>query len=148
VQSSGRIGIFIAAASLGTVLGGYLFKRFSGASMQRWLACSLAAFGVAYLGISLAPGIQLGLPLDAMGQVGGGIMLPTLIAWSLGKYRFEHRGRGMGLWGGAFFLGAFVSPPVLSLLDKFTPGFLASIGVVGVLCLLIAGGLFWRSKLA
>ncbi len=142
VASPARISILVTIASMGTILGGYLFKRFSGASMQSMLALSLLAYGLAYIGVAWAPSVNIGLPLDALGQVGGGILLPTLIAWALGKYAFEHRGRGMGLWGGAFFLGAFASPPVLSLLNQFTPGFLASVGAVGALCLVLSALLY------
>jgi MFS family permease len=139
VQSPARISVLVTMASMGTVLGGYLFKRFAGVPMQTMLALSLLAYGVAYVGVSWAPTPAIGLPLDMLGQVGGGIMLPTLIAWSLSKYGFDHRGRGMGLWGGAFFLGAFVSPPILSVIGRVTPSFLASVGAAGALCLLTAG---------
>jgi MFS family permease len=142
VQSPARISILVTIASMGTIVGGYVFKRFTRASMQTLLTVSLLAYGLAYVGVAWAPSVTFGLPLDALGQVGGGIMLPTLIAWSLGKYAFEHRGRGMGLWGGAFFLGAFISPPALSLVGKITPGFLASVGAVGVLCLVLATVLY------
>lgn len=142
VDSPARISILVTIASMGTIVGGYLFKRFSGASMQAMLAFSLLAYGVAYVGVAYAPGVAVGLPLDALGQVGGGILLPTLIAWALGQYAFEHRGRGMGLWGGAFFLGAFVSPPALSLVGRFTSSFLHSVGIVGALCLLLSAALF------
>ena len=142
VSTPARISWIVAAASLGTIVGGYLFKRFSGASMNSMLALSLLAYGLAYIGVAWAPNVNIGLPLDALGQIGGGIMLPTLIAWALGKYAFEHRGRGMGLWGGAFFLGAFVSPPALSLVGQFTPTFLASVGAAGVLCLVLSALLY------
>lgn len=146
VESPARISILVTVASMGTIVGGYLFKRLPGAAIPSLLAFSLLAYGVAYIGVAWAPNARIGLPLDALGQVGGGIMLPTLIAWALGKYAFEHRGRGMGLWGGAFFLGAFVSPPTLSLVGRFTPGFLSSVGAVGVLCLLLAALLFVMRK--
>jgi MFS family permease len=138
VRSPGRISVLITVASMGTVLGGFLFKRYAAVPVQRMLMFSLLAYGIAYLGVSRAPNLAIGWPLDALGQIGGGILLPTLIAWSLGKYDFQHRGRGMGLWGGAFFLGAFVSPPVMTLIGYFTPSFLASVGMTGVLCLLTA----------
>ena len=146
VESPARISILVTIASMGTIVGGYAFKRFTGASMQTLLTVSLLAYGLAYVGVAWAPSVKFGLPLDALGQVGGGIMLPTLIAWSLGKYAFEYRGRGMGLWGGAFFLGAFISPPALSLVGKVTPGFLASVGAVGVLCLVLAAVLYLTRK--
>lgn len=146
IDSPARISVYVTIASMGTIVGGYLFKRYTGASMQALLAFSLLAYGCAYLGVAWAPNANVGLPLDALGQVGGGILLPTLIAWSLGKYSFEQRGRGMGLWGGAFFLGAFISPPALSLVGMFTSGFLASVGLVGGLCLLLSAALFWQSQ--
>jgi MFS family permease len=146
VDSPARISVLVTIASMGTILGGYLFKRFSSASMQSLLALSLLAYGAAYIGVAWAPNANIGLPLDALGQVGGGIMLPTLIAWALAQYSFEHRGRGMGLWGGAFFLGAFVSPPVMSLVGQLTPNFLASVGAVGALCLLLSGALLLHSR--
>lgn len=142
VESPARISILVTIASMGTIVGGYLFKCFSSASMSSMLALSLMAYGAAYLGVAWAPNVNIGLALDALGQVGGGILLPTLIAWALGQYAFEHRGRGMGLWGGAFFLGAFVSPPALSLVGRVTPDFLSSVGAVGALCLALSALLF------
>jgi hypothetical protein len=42
---------------MGTILGGYLFKRFTTLSMQSMLALSLLAYGVAYIGVARAPGV-------------------------------------------------------------------------------------------
>lgn len=138
VASPERISVLATVASLGTVLGGYLFKRLTGVSVRMLLATCLAFYGVSYIGVALAPNLALGLPLDALGQVGGGLLLPSLVTWALLHYGFEHRGRGMGLWGGAFFLGQFLSPPLVSLIGVFTPSFLASVAVIGVLCLIVA----------
>jgi len=141
VASPERISVFVTIASLGTVLGGYLFKRLSCVPVALRLACSMALYGVCYLGVAWAPGVSVGLPLDVLGQVGGGLLLPALIAWALQHYRFEHRGRGMGLWGGAFFLGQFLSPPLIALIGMRAGSFLASVAVVGALCLIAAAGL-------
>ena len=40
---------------------------------------------------------------------------PALLAWAQSKLPFEHRGRGMGIWTCAFFLGQFSSPLVVGL---------------------------------
>ncbi|WP_395406385.1 MFS transporter [Pseudoduganella sp. UC29_106] len=106
VASPERISILATVASLGTVLGGYLFKRFGQVTVTMWMAIVLAFYGVSYIGVAWAPNLVTGLPLDALGQVGGGLMLPVLVTWALQHYGFEHRGRGMGLWGGAFFLAS------------------------------------------
>ena len=138
VASPERISVLVTIASLGTVLGGYLFKRLGGVSVTLRLAASMALYGACYVGVAWAPDATVGLPLDALGQVGGGLLLPALIAWALTHYRFEHRGRGMGLWGGSFFLGQFLSAPLLTLIQGAAGTFLASVAAVGAVCLCAA----------
>nr|WP_081983690.1 MFS transporter [Massilia sp. JS1662] len=138
VASPERISVLVTIASLGTVLGGYLFKRLGGVSVTLRLAASMALYGTCYVGVAWAPDATVGLPLDALGQVGGGLLLPALIAWALTHYRFEHRGRGMGLWGGSFFLGQFLSAPLLTLIQSTAGTFLASVAAIGVACLCAA----------
>jgi hypothetical protein len=138
VASPERISVLVTIASLGTVAGGYLFKRLAGVSIALRLAVSMALYGVCYVGVAWAPNASIGLPLDALGQIGGGLLLPALIAWALQHYRFEHRGRGMGLWGGSFFLGQFLSPPLVALIGGVAGSFLASVAVVGAVCLFAA----------
>jgi MFS family permease len=138
VSSPERISVFVTIASLGTVAGGYLFKRLGRVPVALRLAAAMALYGACYVGVALAPNAAIGLPLDALGQIGGGLLLPALIAWALQHYRFEHRGRGMGLWGGSFFLGQFLSPPLMTLIGGVAGSFLASVAVVGGICLLVA----------
>jgi MFS family permease len=138
VASPERISVLVTVASLGTVLGGYLFKRLGGVPVTLRLAASMALYGACYVGVAWAPDATVGLPLDALGQVGGGLLLPALIAWALTHYRFEHRGRGMGLWGGSFFLGQFLSAPLLTLIQGAAGTFLASVAAVGAVCLCAA----------
>jgi MFS family permease len=141
VASPERISVLVTIASLGTILGGYLFKRLGGVSVTLRLAASMALYGTCYVGVAWAPNATVGLPLDALGQVGGGLLLPALIAWALTHYRFEHRGRGMGLWGGSFFLGQFLSAPLLTLIQSAAGTFLASVAAIGVACLCAAAAL-------
>jgi MFS family permease len=138
VASPERISVLVTIASLGTILGGYLFKCLGGVSVTLRLAASMVLYGACYLGVAWAPNATVGLPLDALGQVGGGLLLPALIAWALTHYRFEHRGRGMGLWGGSFFLGQFLSAPLLTLIEGAAGTFLAGVAVVGAVCLCAA----------
>ncbi|MFM6832356.1 MAG: MFS transporter, partial [Novosphingobium sp.] len=48
-------------------------------------------------------------------QLGAGILIPALALWTMSHLRAEHRGRGMGIWTAAFFLGQFVSPLLVSI---------------------------------
>ena len=48
------------------------------------------------------------------------------------------RGRGMGWWCSAFFLGQFVSPFFVTLLRGWTGSLLTTFLVCGLLCLAVA----------
>jgi MFS family permease len=135
VSNPARISLIVTLASGGTVLGGWYYKSGRARRVSRWLALSLTCYGVAYIGIAFSPDYRLGLPFDALGQFGSGFVLPALIAWALASYPFEQRGRGMGIWAACFFLGQFLSPPVMTLIAHGRLGFLDSIGVLGGLCL-------------
>lgn len=77
------------------------------------LATMLGFLGVGLAGIGLAHSVfamQLGL---AFQQTGAGMAVPALIAWAQTKFGFEHRGRGMGVWSSAFFLGQAISPQIV-----------------------------------
>lgn len=138
VASPERISVLATIASMGTVIGGLLFKRYIKVTVGKWMAVVLAFYGVSYIGVFWAPSLVTGLPLDALGQIGGGLMLPVLVTWALQHYGFEHRGRGMGLWGGAFFLGQFLSPPLVTLIGSLGFTFLGSVAVIGAVCLAVA----------
>ena len=114
VDTPARISWIVSAASMGTVIGGYVFKRMRPLPVGTMLAIVFLGFGVGYVGVALAPNWIVGAPLDAVGQFAGGIAIPTLISWALARYPLEHRGRGMGFWGAAFFLGQFLNPPVMT----------------------------------
>jgi len=148
VSTPARISWIVTLASAGTVVGGYTFKISKARAVGTMLAVTLACYGIAYLGVGLAPNYLVGLPFDAVGQFAGGYGLPTLIAWALCKYDFEHRGRGMGVWAACFFLGQFLNPPLMTLIAHGRLSFLASTAVLGEICLVaaaIAAYCGWRS---
>jgi MFS family permease len=141
VSTPARIGTIVTIASMGTVVGGYAYSRTRRRGVGMMLAIVFGCYGASYLGISLAPGYISGALFDSVGQFAGGFGLATLIAWALSKYDYQHRGRGMGVWAACFFLGQFLSPPVLTLIGRGHLSFLASVGVLGAVslgCALVA----------
>jgi len=148
VDTPARISWIVSLASMGTVIGGYTFKQMRPRPVGTMLAIVFAGFGVAYVGVALAPDWIVGAPLDAVGQFAGGMAIPTLISWALARYPLEHRGRGMGFWGAAFFLGQFLNPPVMTAIAHGRLSFMQSTGTLGLVCLAFAAVAAWRGSVA
>jgi MFS family permease len=146
VESPGRISVFTAMASIGVLLGGYFYRKVAAYGVGRVLALAFAAFAIGYVGVSQAPNYWVGLPLAMISQFGNGLVFPALLNWALGNYDFEHRGRGMGLWGSCFFIGMFVSPPLVTAIGKPIGSFLQTVGVIGMACAVVAIIAFWRAQ--
>ena len=146
VHSSATIGWVVTLASMGTVVGGWAYHRLGGRGVEALLAVSFLAYGLSYAGLAVAPNLPTGFTLDALGQFGSGVGLPALIAWALASYKPEHRARGMGLWASCLFLGQFVSPPVLTAIAHGRLSFLHSVGVLGMICLVVAAYAFVRAR--
>ncbi len=77
------------------------------------LSAFLIVIGAGMAGIGLATTVPQMVAAVVVHQIGTGMAVPTLIAWAQTKFPFEHRGRGMGLWSSAFFLGQFASPIII-----------------------------------
>jgi len=102
--------------SLFILLGSVLFRLVSRCRNVVQIATVLGLLGIGLAGIGLSHSIfpmQLAL---AVQQTGAGMAVPALIAWSQQKFGFAHRGRGMGVWTSAFFLGQAVSPLIVGRL--------------------------------
>jgi len=99
--------------SLFIMAGAALFRVVSRYSSAVQIACFLGLFALGLGGIGLArsvPAMQVAL---AVQQTAAGMAVPTLIAWAQSQFGFAHRGRGMGVWTSAFFLGQAVSPLIV-----------------------------------
>jgi MFS family permease len=138
VESPARISVIVTLASMGTAAGGFAFRNIRMRPVGILLALAFGCYGVSYIGLAWAPDYRFGLPIDAIGQFGCGFGLSVLIAWALSKYDYENRGRGMGIWGACFFLGQFLSPPLMTLIAHGRLSFLQSVGVLGAACLVFA----------
>jgi MFS family permease len=96
--------------SLFVMLGAVIFRSLSSRSNAVQLSAFLAVLGVGLAGIGIAESIPQMIAAVIVQQTGVGMAVPTLIAWAQTKFPFEHRGRGIGAWTSAFFLGQFASP--------------------------------------
>jgi len=138
VDSPARISIFVTIASVGVVLGGWVFSRMTKVSVRTRFVLIFLALAIGYTGIGLAPNAVAAVPFALVAQFANGMTIPTLIGWALGKFDFDHRGRGMGVWGGCFFVGTFLSPLLVTLIGNAAGSFLHTVAAIGIGCFVLA----------
>lgn len=115
VSDPAEIGRLTTIPSMFVIVGAVIFwatTRF-GPRVQLAVFLLLLGSGLGVIGMATDwKGMVAGMALQ---QTGAGMAVPTLIAWAQSYLPFEHRGRGMGVWTSAFFLGQFASPLLVSL---------------------------------
>jgi MFS family permease len=145
VDSPARISVLVMAASIGTIIGGYAFKRAPFRRIEQLLAGVYFFFAISYIGLYLSPNYVIGTAFDFIGQFAGGFSFPVLIWWTLSQFDVRNRGRGAGVWSSCFYVSSFLSPLLMSFIGNWTPNFLASVGVVGFICAIVAAFLIAAS---
>ncbi|WDF71757.1 MFS transporter [Novosphingobium sp. KACC 22771] len=133
VTSPDTIGMLIGLANVGVFFGGLLFKPASarlGTGMQVGIFFALLGLGLLGIGASHSPA-QMTV-FCAVQQLGAGLCIPTLLLWTMRGLSDENRGRGMGIWSCAFFVGQFVSPALVSLVTLFSHALSRTFVVMGV----------------
>ncbi len=139
LDSPAQRGFLTSIASIGVPLGTLVYSRLGKrVAIARLL---LAEFALLSLGFALmgrsgsVPGFLIGCFIN---QIGAGLLLPTLLVWSMSILSFDVRGRGTGFWQSAFAFGQFLSPLVVTVAGKQTGGGL--LGAFGVLSVAALGG--------
>jgi MFS family permease len=134
-----QIGNYSALASLAVPLGALLFKLISNKPMRAQLLIVAACVGIGLTGIGVSKSLEMVVASAWIQQLGCGMVMPVLIAWGLNSLPSEFRGRGMGLWSSAFFLGQFVSPFFFTAMRSVTGSSLNAFVAFGILCLVLGG---------
>lgn len=143
VDSAAQVGILISIASIGVVLGALVFQWVSSrfpSDLQLPIFLSLLGIGLVGIGLSTNATVMTGFAF--VQQLGAGILIPALVLWMVSQLPAEHRGRGMGIWSGCFFLGQFVSPLLVSGTQFFSGSIRDAFLILGIVS--IAGGLSTR----
>ncbi|MGW0930622.1 MFS transporter [Streptomyces sp. NPDC002644] len=144
-DSTGTIGAVTAVASAATVLGSVLFTRLSPDRRHR-LPALLLLCAAGFVLMGLADSLPLLIVGAVLNCVGTGLLLPSLVTRAMSLLEFADRGRGMGLWTAAFFLGEFLCPLVL-LAGKEPAGSLASaVALLGTATAVLAAALFTAGR--
>jgi MFS family permease len=128
----GRLGMLTAIASLGNPIASLVFRRFVHLPVPAMLT---AAFGLIGVGLSLIGWVTDDLAFTAaafVGLFGAGLLLPTLLTWTMRSLRYGQRGKGTAVYQSAFAAGQFGSSMVVPLLAGSLSGsILAAFAVLG-----------------
>lgn len=142
--SPAMIGIAGAAANLGVVVGSLLFRRSIHLTGPILLAVGMMISAIGYAGAGSADSFVLIASFAVIACIGSGLMLPNMMAWIMRYLPDEVRGRGIGFWTGAFFLGQFTAPVIATALSARAGGLAntlliyAALAAVGALLALFA----------
>jgi MFS family permease len=123
-------------ASVGVIAGGWYFRQQKGRSVAFNIALIFAAYAIGFIGIGTAGNYWVALVFAVIAQFGNGLFVPTFVGWALGTIDVRHRGFGMGVWTSSFFIGQFLSGPLLIAIAHARGGdMLAAIFMAGVACM-------------
>ena len=145
-----QVSTLTVIPALFIVVGSILFRLVSRFNNAVQIASFLGMLGLGLAAIGLARSVtsmQLGMTLQ---QTGAGMAIPALIAWSQSKFGFAHRGRGMGVWTSAFFLGQAISPIIVGNIAGAAgsmQGAFLTLGLVGIGAAIVGFGLGTRAPL-
>jgi MFS family permease len=132
VTSPSRISELAALPSLMVMVGAIVFRMLGSKPNGVQLGAFLAFMGVGLFVMGIASdvtGVVVGIVIQ---QLGIGMSIPAMIAWTQTKLTFAHRGRGMGIWASCFFLGQFLSPWLGGLVENVTGSVQGAFAVAGI----------------
>ncbi len=132
--SPGRIGVAGAIANLGVALGSVIFRMGRARAGPLLLAGGLALAAIGYAGAGLGSSFWAIAVFAVIACIGSGLMLPNMLTWLMRLLPAETRGRGTGIWTGAFFLGQFVAPLVATAISGQTQGLASVLLIYAALC--------------
>ncbi|MEO6248135.1 MAG: MFS transporter [Sphingomicrobium sp.] len=135
IQSSQELGRITFIPSLFVIAGAGIFWLTGKLGSILQIVIFLALTGAGLLLMGLGPNWQWMVVGLCLQQAGSGMTVPTLISWAQTKLPFEHRGRGMGVWSACFFLGQFVSPPIVALIRNGAGSMRGAFAIAGAVAL-------------
>lgn len=146
LSNPARIGFLTSIASIGVPLGTYIYSRVGRAAVEKLLLGEFAMLAIGFMAMSKMGSVYGFLMGCFVNQLGAGLLLPTLLVWSMNILDFDVRSRGTGMWQAAFSLGQWLSPIVVTfialrvggLLPSFT--YLSYAAMAGVVVALILPG--------
>ncbi|MCM5704864.1 MFS transporter [Larsenimonas salina] len=139
ITSSTMIGLATGIGLLASLVGALswpLARRTLGVSGCNTLLLILLAVGLLLL--VRAPSYTMVIVAVVIHGVGAGMLVPNSMAPVMGALNQRTRGRGMGFFTGALYIGQFISPLVVSAIAGMTAGIPGAISALAFASVLYA----------
>ena len=131
LSSPAERGFLTSIAAIGVPLGTALYSKVGAKSrIARLLLAEFALLSLGFMLMAKAGTVAGFLAGCFIAQFGAGMLLPTLLVWSMSILTHEFRGRGIGFWQSAFAFGQFLSPVVVTLAGKLSGGLAGAFGIL------------------
>ena len=125
--SPAEAGFWTSVASIGVPLGTIIYGVFGKRiGVSRLLLAEFTLLAAGFMVMGTAEATNAFLVGCFVNQLGAGMLLPTLLVWSISILPFEVRGRGTGFWQSAFALGQWLSPLIVTFFALKMGGLLSS----------------------
>jgi len=143
VKDPSTLGLLFSVVSLcvpaGSIFFGFITSKFV-PPLQLLITFAIMGTGLAIIGAAQTPQLMVGGLI--VQQFAAGMAVPTLILWAQGLFPYTVRGRAMGIWSSAFFLGQFSSPFFVNTAQGFVGTVKNVFITAGVIGVAIAGAIF------
>ena len=126
----GAIGFFTSLASIGVPLGTMVYARVGRTRVARLLLIEFVLLTVGFAFMCRAGQVAPFLIGCFINQFGAGMLLPTLLVWAMDGLEFDIRARAAGMWTGAFSIGQFLCPVVVTYASDHVGGLTGAFGVL------------------
>ena len=128
----GEIGFATSIASIGVPLGTLVYARIGRMRVIRLLLIEFALLTAGFALMARAGQVSPFLIGCFINQFGAGLLLPTLLVWAMDGLQFDIRARAAGMWTGAFTLGQFLCPIVVTYSSDHAGGLSGAFGVLSL----------------
>ncbi|KAA6487817.1 MFS transporter [Agrobacterium rhizogenes] len=144
------LGLASAVGSFGVVAGAAAFRIQSKRSIGALLVTAMAAQAIGYATLYTQTSLVAGVVGMFLNNIGCGISLPLVLAFTMSRLPDDYRGRASGVWTSVFFVGQFVCPFCVAAIAAASGGMVASTAVFAGITLLaallfLAGSVFGHS---
>jgi MFS family permease len=114
------------------MVGAVVFRMLGNHPNGLQLGTFFAFLGTGLFIMGIADGVPLVITGIVIQQLGIGMSIPVLIAWTQTKLTFAHRGLGMGIWTSCFFFGQFISPWMTARGEQLTGSVQGAFAIAGI----------------